>query len=207
MRSRRCVSSTARNSTSRRCRRERSSTRECCWPTRSASTTSICASRAWCRRWRWCTSGFRPTPSRRGTWRTRSELVCHNGEINTVRGNVNWIRARQQAIASTVLGEDLDKVWPLIYDGQSDSASFDNCLELLVMGGYPLAHAMMLMIPGGVGRQSAHGRRPARVLRVPRGAHGAMGRSRGDGVHRRRADRRDARPQWFAAGALCRHRR
>ncbi len=74
-------------------------------------------------------------------------LVCHNGEINTVRGNVNWIRARQQAIASTVLGEDLDLVWPLIYDGQSDSASFDNCLELLVMGGYPLAHAMMLMIP------------------------------------------------------------
>src|SRR5450755_1960213 len=74
-------------------------------------------------------------------------LVCHNGEINTVRGNVNWIRARQQAIASTVLGDDLDLVWPLIYDGQSDSASFDNCLELLVMGGYSLAHAMMLMIP------------------------------------------------------------
>ncbi len=74
-------------------------------------------------------------------------LVCHNGEINTLRGNVNWIRARQQAIASTLLGEDLDKIWPLIYDGQSDSASFDNCLELLLMGGYPLAHAMMLMIP------------------------------------------------------------
>jgi glutamate synthase domain-containing protein 2/glutamate synthase domain-containing protein 1/glutamate synthase domain-containing protein 3 len=74
-------------------------------------------------------------------------LVCHNGEINTLRGNVNWIRARQQAIASSVLGADLDKIWPLIYDGQSDSASFDNALELLVMGGYPLAHAMMLMIP------------------------------------------------------------
>jgi glutamate synthase (NADPH/NADH) large chain len=74
-------------------------------------------------------------------------LVCHNGEINTLRGNVNWIRARQQAIASSVLGPDLDKVWPLIYDGQSDSASFDNALELLFMGGYPLAHAMMLMIP------------------------------------------------------------
>ena len=74
-------------------------------------------------------------------------LVCHNGEINTLRGNVNWIRARQQGIASTVLGADLDKIWPLIYDGQSDSASFDNALELLVMGGYPLAHAMMLMIP------------------------------------------------------------
>ena len=74
-------------------------------------------------------------------------LVCHNGEINTLRGNVNWIRARQQGISSTVLGKDLDKIWPLIYDGQSDSASFDNALELLVMGGYPLAHAMMLMIP------------------------------------------------------------
>ncbi|MEO8674764.1 MAG: glutamate synthase large subunit [Casimicrobiaceae bacterium] len=74
-------------------------------------------------------------------------LVCHNGEINTLRGNVNWIRARQHGISSTVLGKDLDKIWPLIYDGQSDSASFDNALELLVMGGYPLAHAMMLMIP------------------------------------------------------------
>jgi len=74
-------------------------------------------------------------------------IVCHNGEINTLRGNVNWIRARQHGIASTVLGEDLDKIWPLIYDGQSDSASFDNAIELLVMGGYPLSHAMMLMIP------------------------------------------------------------
>ena len=74
-------------------------------------------------------------------------MVAHNGEINTLRGNVNWIRARQQAIASTVLKDDLKKIWPLIYDGQSDSASFDNCLEMLVMGGYSLAHAMMMMIP------------------------------------------------------------
>ncbi|MGI8896605.1 MAG: glutamate synthase-related protein, partial [Casimicrobiaceae bacterium] len=74
-------------------------------------------------------------------------FICHNGEINTLRGNFNWIRAREGAIASKVLGDDLQKLWPLIYDGQSDSASFDNALELLVMGGYPLAHAMMLMIP------------------------------------------------------------
>src|SRR3977135_2903450 len=74
-------------------------------------------------------------------------LICHNGEINTVRGNVNWIRARQGAISSPVLGRDLDKIWPLIYDGQSDSASFDNALELLVIGGYAVAHAMMMMIP------------------------------------------------------------
>ncbi|HTP94369.1 MAG TPA: glutamate synthase-related protein [Burkholderiales bacterium] len=74
-------------------------------------------------------------------------LICHNGEINTLRGNVNWIRARQGAISSPILGNDLAKLWPLIYDGQSDSASFDNALELLVMGGYSLAHAMMMMIP------------------------------------------------------------
>jgi glutamate synthase (NADPH) large chain len=74
-------------------------------------------------------------------------MIAHNGEINTLRGNVNWIRARQGAISSPVLGEDLGKIWPLIYAGQSDSASFDNALELLVMGGYSVAHAMMMMIP------------------------------------------------------------
>ena len=74
-------------------------------------------------------------------------MICHNGEINTLRGNVNWIRARQGAISSPILGGDLAKIWPLIYDGQSDSASFDNALELLVMGGYSVAHAMMMMIP------------------------------------------------------------
>ncbi|HEX4986656.1 MAG TPA: glutamate synthase-related protein [Burkholderiales bacterium] len=74
-------------------------------------------------------------------------LIAHNGEINTLRGNVNWLRARQGSISSPIIGRDLDKVWPLIYDGQSDSASFDNALELLLMGGYSLAHAMMMLIP------------------------------------------------------------
>src|SRR5437868_8324666 len=74
-------------------------------------------------------------------------LICHNGEINTLPSHVNWLRARQGAISSPILGRDLDKIWPLIYDGQSDSASFDNALELLVMGGYSVAHAMMMMIP------------------------------------------------------------
>jgi glutamate synthase (NADPH/NADH) large chain len=74
-------------------------------------------------------------------------MIAHNGEINTLRGNVNWIRARQGAISSPILGRDLDKIWPLIYPGQSDSASFDNALELLVMSGYSVAHAVMMMIP------------------------------------------------------------
>jgi len=74
-------------------------------------------------------------------------MIAHNGEINTLRGNVNWIRARQGAISSPILGSDLNKLWPLIYPGQSDSASFDNALELLVMSGYSIAHAVMMMIP------------------------------------------------------------
>src|SRR3990167_208493 len=59
-------------------------------------------------------------------------MIAHNGEINTLRGNVNWFKAREQAISSPILGEDLEKVWPLIVEGQSDSAAFDNALELLV---------------------------------------------------------------------------
>lgn len=74
-------------------------------------------------------------------------MIAHNGEINTVQGNVNWMAARHEAMRSTVIGEDLEKLWPLIADGQSDSACFDNCLELLVAGGYSLPHAMMMLIP------------------------------------------------------------
>ncbi|MGB3276452.1 MAG: glutamate synthase-related protein [Castellaniella sp.] len=74
-------------------------------------------------------------------------MIAHNGEINTVKGNFNWLRAREGAMSSAVLGEDLGKLYPIVYEGQSDTATFDNCLELLVMSGYSLAHAMMIMIP------------------------------------------------------------
>ncbi|MGE5651587.1 MAG: glutamate synthase-related protein [Bacillota bacterium] len=74
-------------------------------------------------------------------------LIAHNGEINTVKGNFNWMRAREGVMKSHVLGEDLQKLFPLIYEGQSDTACYDNALELLVMAGYPIAQAMMMMIP------------------------------------------------------------
>jgi glutamate synthase (NADPH) large chain len=74
-------------------------------------------------------------------------MIAHNGEINTVKGNVNWMTARHEAMKSVMLGDDLEKLWPLIVAGRSDSACFDNCLELLVAGGYSLPHAMMMMIP------------------------------------------------------------
>ncbi|HEX6018551.1 MAG TPA: glutamate synthase-related protein [Burkholderiaceae bacterium] len=74
-------------------------------------------------------------------------MVAHNGEINTVKGNFNWMRAREGVMRSPVLGDDLKKLYPISFEGQSDTAIFDNALELLVMAGYPLAHAAMMMIP------------------------------------------------------------
>jgi glutamate synthase domain-containing protein 2/glutamate synthase domain-containing protein 1/glutamate synthase domain-containing protein 3 len=74
-------------------------------------------------------------------------MVAHNGEINTVKGNFNWMRAREGVMKSPVLGDDLKKLYPITFEGQSDTATFDNALELLTMSGYPLAHAAMMMIP------------------------------------------------------------
>jgi len=74
-------------------------------------------------------------------------MIAHNGEINTLRGNNNWMAARQASVSSPQFGADISKLWPISYEGQSDTACFDNALEFLVMGGYPLAHAMMMMIP------------------------------------------------------------
>src|SRR5215468_2034408 len=74
-------------------------------------------------------------------------MIAHNGEINTLRGNNNWMAARQASVSSELFGDDIEKLWPISYEGQSDTACFDNALEFLVQGGYSLAHAMMMMIP------------------------------------------------------------
>jgi glutamate synthase (ferredoxin) len=73
--------------------------------------------------------------------------IAHNGEINTLRGNINWMRAREALLESPLFGEDLKKITPIVNTNGSDSAMFDNVLELLVMGGRSLPHAMMMMIP------------------------------------------------------------
>jgi len=73
--------------------------------------------------------------------------MAHNGEINTLRGNINWMRARQAMMESDLFGDDLKKLFPIINTDGSDSAMFDNCLELLVLAGRSLPHAMMMMIP------------------------------------------------------------
>ncbi len=74
-------------------------------------------------------------------------LLAHNGEINTLRGNVNWMKARESQLASGLFGEDLAKVLPVVRAGGSDSATFDNVLELLVLAGRSLPHAVMMMVP------------------------------------------------------------
>ncbi len=74
-------------------------------------------------------------------------FLSHNGEINTLRGNINWMRAREKLFASPLFGDDIKKILPIVEPNGSDSAVFDNCLELLVRTGRPLAHAAMMMIP------------------------------------------------------------
>ncbi len=73
--------------------------------------------------------------------------MIHNGEINTLRGNENWMHARQSMLASEAFGDDVQKIFPIIQEDGSDSAKFDNCLEFLALGGRSLPHAMMMMIP------------------------------------------------------------
>ncbi|HYA16185.1 MAG TPA: glutamate synthase large subunit [Bryobacteraceae bacterium] len=73
--------------------------------------------------------------------------VAHNGEINTVKGNINWMLARQSVLESELFGDDLQDLFPIIQPGGSDSASFDNALELLVQAGRSLPHAVAMMIP------------------------------------------------------------
>jgi glutamate synthase domain-containing protein 2/glutamate synthase domain-containing protein 1/glutamate synthase domain-containing protein 3 len=74
-------------------------------------------------------------------------MIAHNGEVNTLRGNTNWMRARESQLACELFGDDLKKVIPVIQEGASDSATFDNVLELLVLSGRSIPHAVMMMVP------------------------------------------------------------
>ena len=73
--------------------------------------------------------------------------LAHNGEINTLRGNINWMRAREALFESDAFGEDIRRILPIVNPNGSDSAMFDNTLELLVLAGRSLPHAVMMMIP------------------------------------------------------------
>ncbi len=76
-----------------------------------------------------------------------NRYIMHNGEINTLRGNVNWMHARQSVIKTDKFGDDISKIFPIINEDGSDSAIFDNCLEFLTLSGRSIPHAVMMMIP------------------------------------------------------------
>ncbi len=82
--------------------------------------------------------------------------LCHNGEINTLRGNVNWMHARQSVLASPLFGEDIKKLFPIVAPGGSDSAMLDNAVELLHLAGRSLPHVHGDADPGGLGRRPHH---------------------------------------------------
>ena len=122
-------------------------------------------------------------------------MLAHNGEINTVQGNENWMRAREGVMQSDLLPGDLERAFPICTPGASDTARFDEALELLNLAGRPLHHAILMMIPEAWENHESDGRAAQGVLPLPRVADGAVGRSRVDRVHRRHRDRRGARPQ------------
>ena len=132
--------------------------------------------------------------------------IAHNGEINTLRGNINWMHARAGDVRRPQCSATTSsKILPIINPDGSDSAMFDNSLELLMLSGRSLPHAMMMMIPEPWANHREHERREARVLRIPLVPDGAVGRPGVDRFHRRRAHRRRARSQRSAAFALLRH--
>ena len=113
--------------------------------------------------------------------------IAHNGEINTLRGNINWMHAREALFASELFGEDIKKILPIINPHGSDSAMFDNVLELLVLAGRSLPHAMMMMIPEPWSERRAAWTTTAGVLRISLLPDGAVGRPRLHRLHRRHA--------------------
>ena len=134
-------------------------------------------------------------------------MIAHNGEINTVRGNINWMRARESQLASELFGDDLRKVLPVVQEGGSDSATLDNVLELLVLGGRSLPHAMMMMIP-----EATAGRADLPPELLGFYAYHQCLMEAWDGpaavvVHGRPRDRLDPRPQRPAARTLARDAR
>ena len=112
-------------------------------------------------------------------------VICHNGEINTVMGNINWMRARESELASELFGRDLPKILPIVRPGGSDSATFDNVLELLMLAGRSLPHAVMMMIPEAYKGREDLSDDLRGLLRLPLLPDGAVGRPGRRRLHQR----------------------
>ena len=133
-------------------------------------------------------------------------MIAHNGEINTIAGNRNWMRARETLLSSPWL-EGLERAFPICTPGASDTAGFDEVLELLTLGGYSLAEAVLMMIPEPWEHHAEMEPRTQGLLPVPRHPYRALGRPRLDRLHRWDRHWRGARPQRPAPVALHGHQR
>ena len=133
-------------------------------------------------------------------------MISHNGEINTLRGNINWMRAREALFASELYEPgDVAKIKPIIREGLSDTACLDNAVELLVRSGYSLPHAMMMLIPEAWENHETMSQVKKDFYQLPQLPDGALGRPGLGRLHRRQEHRRRARPQRPAAQPLRRH--
>ena len=144
-----------------------------------------------------------------GEWRLAHpyRYLSHNGEINTVRGNRNWMSAREGTLTSELFGEDVSKLAPVCLPDVSDTASLDHAFELLVLGGRDIDHVAAMMIPEAWFGHEAMPQDSQGLLRVPRLPDGALGRSRAGGVHGWPQDRRGAGSQRPAPVPLHDHHR
>ena len=143
------------------------------------------------------------------TWKLAHpfHFICHNGEINTLRGNIAWMDARQSRLSSPLFGEDMKKLFPIAMPDGSDSAILDNVVELLHMSGRSLPHAMAMLIPEAWDGDPTMSAEKEGFLRIPCVPDGTVGRTGSDRIHRRPRHRSDSGPQRPAPGALSRHAR
>ena len=166
----------------------RSSTRACSPPTSSTLSSRTCTTRAWSRRWRWSTQRF--STNTFPSWPLRAPVPLHRPQRrdqHAARQHQLDARPRGAVRSPTLFGDDLEKILPIIDEGGSDSAMFDNALELLVLAGRSLPHAMMMMIPEAWSGHESMSPEKQGVLRVPRLPDGAVGRPGVDRLHRRHA--------------------
>ncbi len=131
--------------------------------------------------------------------------LAHNGEINTLRGNLNWMRSRERSWQSDLFGDDIKKLLPVIDERGSDSACLDNALELLTTGGRDLQHAMLMLIPQAWGAKYPMGPDLRGFFEYHAGLMEPWDGPAARGLHRRPCGRRPARPQRAAARALHHH--
>ena len=128
--------------------------------------------------------------------------LCHNGEINTVRGNINWMHAREKVLSSALFGEDLKKTLPVITPGGSDSGSLDNAVELLTLSGRSLPHVMAMLIPEAWDADTTMRPEKKAFYEYHASLMEPWDGPAADCLHRWPVHRRHARSQWPASGAL-----